>query len=129
MNQAKWTSSSACLILRQQLSLRLQPIVMIPSVRTTAFEVYFVGLPPYLFDSGGTRELWLLPLRFKRLVRLVLFISCTSDCSFRAHLFSLSFLIFPAMTSLPSFRKSSCVDRVGIVHCVCQRCCNGGPTK
>jgi hypothetical protein len=81
---------SACRILLGKISLRLQPIVLIPSVHTTAFEVYFICSLPNLFDTGGTRELWLLLFKFKRVVRLVLFISRACDCSFRAHLFSLS---------------------------------------
>jgi len=84
---------SAGRLLLGKISLRLQPVVLIPSVHTTAFKMYFVSSLPNLFDTGGTPELWLPLFRFKRLVRLVrlvLFVFCTCDCSSRFHLFAIS---------------------------------------
>jgi hypothetical protein len=83
-------SFSACGILLGKISLCLQPIFLVPSVHSTAFKVYFVGSLPNLLDTRGARELRLSVFKFNRFVRLVLSVFCTCDCSFRAHLFSLS---------------------------------------
>jgi len=53
------------------LSLRLEPIVLVPSVHAAAFKVYFVRSLPNLLDTHGTGELWLSWFRSSRLVLLV----------------------------------------------------------
>ncbi len=58
-----------------EISLRLQPIVLVPSVHAAAFKVYFVRSLPNLLDTRGTCELWLFVFKFKRLVCLVRLVS------------------------------------------------------
>src|ERR1700728_399621 len=95
-------------MLLPKVSLRLQPIVLVPSVHTTAFKVYFVRSLPNLPDTRGDRELRLFLFRFNRLVLLVF---CTCAHSSRPHLVRISFRIRHEKASCSSDLARSLVDK------------------
>jgi hypothetical protein len=75
-------------ILLRQLSLRLEPIVLIPSVYATAFEVYFVRSVPDFLQTWPIYKLGLRLLGFNHLV-FYIFHACRHG--FRFHIFRISF--------------------------------------